>query len=107
MPWYSEQFVCSELFDIFICLISENAAGRCHIFHQLVDICKDMAETILLMDRSLSSTVSKYKKEKSVVSERAASSLDYVNTAARKLDLNDTVMSSVDQTLQVVNQGIE
>ena len=66
-----------------------------------------MAETILLMDRSLSSTVSKYKKEKSVVSEKAASSLDYVNTAARKLDLNDTVMSSVDQTLQVVNQGIE
>jgi len=87
--------------------IPENAAGRCHIFHQLVDICKDMAETILLMDRSLSSTVSKYKKEKSVVSEKAASSLDYVNTAARKLDLNDTVMSSVDQTLQVVNQGID
>lgn len=66
-----------------------------------------MAETILLMDKSLSSTVKKYKKEKSMVSERAASSLDYVNEAAKKLELNDTIMSSVDQTLQVVNQGIK
>ena len=64
-----------------------------------------MAETILLMDKSLSSTVNKYKKEKSVVSARTVSSLEYINEAAKKLELNETVMSSVDQTLQVVNQG--
>lgn len=88
-------------------LIIENAAGRCHIFHQLVDICKEMGETIVLMDKSLSSTVSKYKKEKSLVTEKATSSFDYLKEASRKVELNETIMSTVDQTLQVVNQGMQ
>eukprot|EP00795_Rhopilema_esculentum_P013039 gene13039-3814_t len=87
--------------------IPENAAGRCHIFHQLIDICKDMADTIVLMDKSLSSTVKKYKKEKAVVTDKAASSIDFLGEAAKLVDLNETSMSSVDQTLQVVNEGID
>ena len=92
--------------DIALHLSPENAAGRCHIFHQLIDICKDMADTIVLMDKSLSSTVKKYKKEKAVVTDKAASSLDFLSEAAKLVDLNDTSMSSVDQTLQVVNEGM-
>ena len=87
------------------CYISENAAGRCHIFHQLIDICKDMADTVIQMDKSLTSTIKKYKKEKTLVSAKASSSLEYLNDAAKKIELNDTSLSAVDQTLQVVNQG--
>lgn len=64
-----------------------------------------MADTIILMDKSLSSTVSKYKKEKAVVTDKTTSSFEYLNEAAKRVELNDTTMSSVDQTLQVVNQG--
>eukprot|EP00794_Sanderia_malayensis_P016891 gene16891-18597_t len=87
--------------------IPENAAGRCHIFHQLVDICKDMADTIILMDKSLSTTVKKYKKEKGSVTEKSTLSLEFLAEAAKKVQLNDTTLSAVDQTLQVVNQGID
>ena len=65
-----------------------------------------MAETVLLMDKSLTSTVNKYKKEKSMVTEKTASSIEYLHEAANKVELNETTMSSVEQTLQVVNQGI-
>ena len=64
-----------------------------------------MAETISLMDKSLTSTVKRYKKEKSIVSGKSASSLEYLAEAAKKVQLNDTSLSAIDQTLQVVNQG--
>ena len=64
-----------------------------------------MADTVIQMDKSLTSTIKKYKKEKTLVSAKASSSLEYLNDAAKKIELNDTSLSAVDQTLQVVNQG--
>ncbi len=64
-----------------------------------------MAETINIMDKSLTTTVKRYKHEKRTVSDKSTSSLEFLAEAAKKVQLNDTTLSAVDNTLQVVNQG--
>ena len=48
-------------FHIFC--ISDNSTGRCHIFHQLIAICKDMAETIVMLDKALKTARHKFQEE--------------------------------------------
>ena len=41
----------------------DNSGGKCHIFRQLMAICKDMAETIIALDRSLKDSMGKFMDE--------------------------------------------
>jgi hypothetical protein len=57
------------MFSVFIFEIlaafsfADNSGGKCHIFHQLMAICKDMAETIITLDKSLKESQLKFLEE--------------------------------------------
>ena len=44
-------------------LLTDNSGGKCHVYHQLLAICKDMAETIVTLDRSLKEAQLKFLEE--------------------------------------------
>lgn len=56
-------FLTSYIMFRYIFCYLGNANGRCHIFHQLISICRDMAETIVMLDKSLKTARVKFNEE--------------------------------------------
>ncbi|XP_012562951.2 uncharacterized protein LOC100212597 isoform X1 [Hydra vulgaris] len=86
--------------------IPENPNGRCHIFHQLIAICRDMAETIQMLYKSL--TVAKrsfHDEDKNIYSELFEAE-EFILSAGKRINIKQQVMKQASNTLNVVRQGV-
>jgi len=86
--------------------IPENSNGRCHIYHQLIAICKDMADTIVMLDKSLNRSRAKFLNEDKDVYTELFDSEEYLITAAKRINISGSLITEAEKTLTVVRQGV-
>lgn len=86
--------------------IPDNSNGRCHIFHQLIAICKDMAETIVMLEKSIKDSRSKFNDEDKDIYLELFETEDFLIDAAKRVNVSNGLMLQAGKTLSVVRQGV-
>jgi len=86
--------------------IPDNSNGRCHIYHQLIAICKDMADTIVTLDKALNRSRSKFLSEDKDVYMELFDTEEYLINAAKKINISQALTKEAEKTLTVVQQGV-
>jgi len=86
--------------------IPENSNGRCHIYHQLIAICKDMADTIVTLDKALNRSRAKFLAEDKDVYMELFDTEEYLINAAKKINISQALTKEAEKTLTVVQQGV-
>lgn len=86
--------------------IPDNSNGRCHIYHQLIAICKDMADTIVTLDKALNRSRAKFLSEDKDVYMELFDTEEYLINAAKKINISQALTKEAEKTLTVVQQGV-